>query len=131
MRLLAPWQEGRAKELLAANLEGGILLKDLSVEFDLSAGHFTRVFRRSTGMTPHRWLQTRRIESAKRMLLPPTARGRLCFHSARAERIYRDTERDSAIIVILSMKLSRLLNLCLASSLWSSRIFCESAAKVS
>jgi len=76
MRLLAPWQEGRAKELLAANLEGGILLKDLSVEFDLSAGQFTRVFRRSTGVTPHRWLQTRRIESAKRMLLQPTARDR-------------------------------------------------------
>ena len=62
---LAPWQERRAKELLNANLSGGISLSDLASACGLSIRHFTRAFRRSTGMAPHEWLLHHRIESAK------------------------------------------------------------------
>lgn len=66
-RGLAPWQERRAKEMIAANL-GGVPLKELARECRLSMSHFSRAFRRSVGMAPHRWLMKRRIEVAKEML---------------------------------------------------------------
>jgi AraC-like DNA-binding protein len=65
---LARWQERRAKELLAANLTGGITLADLAKACELSIRHFTRAFRGSTGMSPHRWLLQLRIEKAKSLL---------------------------------------------------------------
>lgn len=68
---LAPWQERRAKELLAANLTGGITLADLAKACELSIRHFTRAFRGSTGMSPNRWLQQLRIEKAKSLLIRP------------------------------------------------------------
>jgi AraC family transcriptional regulator len=65
---LARWQERRAKELLAANLTGGVTLADLARACELSIRHFTRAFRGSTGMSPHRWLLQLRIEKAKTLL---------------------------------------------------------------
>ncbi|MEP9390548.1 AraC family transcriptional regulator [Mesorhizobium sp. KR9-304] len=65
---LARWQERRAKELLAANLQGGITLTELSGACGLSIRHFTRAFRGSTGMSPNAWLQHHRVERAKGML---------------------------------------------------------------
>jgi transcriptional regulator GlxA family with amidase domain len=66
--VLAHWQERRAKELLAANLTGGITLADLARACELSVRHFTRAFRGSTGMSPHKWLLHLRIERAKSLL---------------------------------------------------------------
>ncbi len=65
---LAPWQERRAKELIDANIGGGVTLSDLAHSCDLSARHFTRAFRQSTGMAPHQWLQYRRMGKAKQLL---------------------------------------------------------------
>jgi AraC family transcriptional regulator len=61
---LAPWQERRAKEMIDANLDG-VPIKELAQECRLSMSHFSRAFRRSMGMAPHRWLTKRRIELAK------------------------------------------------------------------
>jgi AraC family transcriptional regulator len=66
---LAPWQESRAKEFIAANLSQQISLQDIADACDLSLAHFARSFKTSVGMTPHNWLQTRRIARAKDMLL--------------------------------------------------------------
>jgi AraC-like DNA-binding protein len=66
---LAVWQERRAKELIAANLTGGITLADLAKACELSIRHFTRAFRGSTGMSPHGWLLQLRIEKAKSLLM--------------------------------------------------------------
>lgn len=66
---LAPWQERRAKEQLAANLAANITLDELSRECRLSIRHFTRAFRASTGMSPHAWLTHHRIERAKGLLI--------------------------------------------------------------
>jgi AraC family transcriptional regulator len=65
---LAPWQVRRAKEILSAHLDGGIPLQEVARECHLSMSHFSRQFRRTTGLPPHKWLLTRRIEVAKEKL---------------------------------------------------------------
>ena len=65
---LAPWQEHRATDLLAANLDGKIGVRDLARVCGLSVGHFSRAFRQTTGMAPHQWLMVRRLEAAKPLL---------------------------------------------------------------
>jgi AraC-like DNA-binding protein len=65
---LAPWQERRAKEILGANLDGEISLKGVALECGLSISHFSRAFRKSTGVAPHQWLVLRRIDAAKALL---------------------------------------------------------------
>jgi AraC-like DNA-binding protein len=65
---LAAWQERRAKELLAANLDGAIALAEIARECRLSVSHFSRAFRRSLGVAPHCWLMNRRVELAKDLL---------------------------------------------------------------
>lgn len=66
--MLAPWQERRAKDLIETSLTTGIALGQLAEACRLSRTHFARAFRRSTGISPHRWLQERRIERAMEML---------------------------------------------------------------
>jgi AraC family transcriptional regulator len=65
---LAAWQERRAKELMSANLRGNVSSTDLATECLLSAGHFARAFRHSTGLSPHQWLIQSRIEKAHALL---------------------------------------------------------------
>jgi AraC family transcriptional regulator len=65
---LAPWQVRRAKEILSAHLDGSIPLQEVARECHLSMSHFSRQFRRTTGLPPHKWLLTRRIEVAKEKL---------------------------------------------------------------
>ncbi len=65
---LAPWQVRRAKEILSANLDGRVSLKEVAKECGLSVSHFSRAFRRTTGVAPHHWLMTRRVEAAKEKL---------------------------------------------------------------
>ena len=65
---LAAWQERRAKELISANLEGNLSTGGLARECSLSAGHFARAFRRSTGLSPHQWLVWCRVEKAHGLL---------------------------------------------------------------
>jgi AraC family transcriptional regulator len=65
---LAPWQVRRAEEILCANLDGRVALKEVAQECRLSVSHFSRAFRRSVGVAPHNWLLTRRVELAKEKL---------------------------------------------------------------
>jgi AraC family transcriptional regulator len=65
---LAPWQVRRACERLEADLGGELSLAQIAAEFDLSVSHFTRAFRVSTGLPPHRWLLRQRINVAKQLL---------------------------------------------------------------
>ncbi len=62
------WQERRAKELIEESLDGNVSLDVLAEECGLSRAHFSRSFRQSTGMPPHQWLLSRRVERAKDML---------------------------------------------------------------
>jgi len=65
---LAPWQERRAKEILSANLDGRVMLKEVAQECGLSTSHFSRAFHRTVGAAPHHWLLTHRIKVAKQKL---------------------------------------------------------------
>lgn len=65
---LSSWQEKRATEMLAAQLDGSVRIAELAKECGLSQRHFCRAFRQSTGLSPHAWLQHRRIDMAKTML---------------------------------------------------------------
>jgi AraC family transcriptional regulator len=70
---LAPWQKRRAEEILRASLLGDVSLAKVARQCGLSAGHFSRAFRQSFGVMPHRWLEQRRIEAAKDLLLHSTS----------------------------------------------------------
>ena len=65
---LSGWQKLRAKQLLAADLNSPIALKDVATDCGISVGHFNRAFRRSTGYSPHQWLIRYRIQRAKNLL---------------------------------------------------------------
>jgi len=65
---LAPWQEQRAKEVLRANLKGGVLLKEVARECGLSVSYFSHAFRRTLGVAPHKWLIEQRIVLSKEKL---------------------------------------------------------------
>jgi AraC family transcriptional regulator len=65
---LAPWQIRRAKEILSANLDGNVPLKEVARECRLSVSHFSRAFCRTVGVAPHTWLLRHRVEMAKAKL---------------------------------------------------------------
>jgi AraC family transcriptional regulator len=55
-------------ELIEANLDGTLSLKQMADEAGLSAFHFARLFRESTGVTPYQYVLDRRIAAAKLLL---------------------------------------------------------------
>jgi AraC family transcriptional regulator len=65
---LASWQERRAKEMMSTCTRGEVPIAVLASECELSAGHFSRLFKKTTGLAPHQWLLKHRIGTAKAML---------------------------------------------------------------
>lgn len=65
---LAPWQTRRACEKLEANLAGTLSLQQIAAEFDLSVSYFSRAFRVSTGLPPHKWLLRQRVKTAQQLM---------------------------------------------------------------
>ncbi|TBU93983.1 AraC family transcriptional regulator [Phytopseudomonas dryadis] len=63
-----PLAVSQARELLASRLAEPPSLEALAAAVNLSPFHFARVFRRSTGLPPHAWLQQRRLEQARTLL---------------------------------------------------------------
>ena len=61
----------RTIDFINSNLERDITLNDIAAEADLSAYHFSRLFKQSTGIPPHRYLLQARIEKAKSLLKNP------------------------------------------------------------
>jgi len=55
-------------DLIEAHLGGIITLHDLAAEAGLSPFHFGRVFKESTGLTPHAFVTARRMDRARRLL---------------------------------------------------------------
>jgi AraC-like DNA-binding protein len=66
---LAPWQEARAKALIATDLADQTPLTQVARECGLSPAYFARAFKISVGATPHGWLQACRVARAKDLLL--------------------------------------------------------------
>ena len=64
----------RIKELVQAKLEDDLSLDEMAQSVGLSTAHFARMFRKSTGETPHQFVLRQRLERAKAMLRVPDAR---------------------------------------------------------
>ena len=65
---LASWQERIAKEILFARICDPPTADELGQACGVSARHFIRAFRQSTGRTPHQWLMQERALEAKNLL---------------------------------------------------------------
>lgn len=65
---LARWQTKRACEMIESTVGGRLSLAQIAAEFGLSAGHFARAFKISTGLPPHQWLLHQRVNAAKRLM---------------------------------------------------------------
>jgi len=63
----------RALELMDAQLDASLTVESLAREVGLSAAHFARAFRETTGRAPHQYLLTLRLERARRLLDAPDA----------------------------------------------------------
>jgi AraC family transcriptional regulator len=57
-----------------AKIEEELTLIEMAQSVELSPAHFSRMFRKSTGETPHQFVLRNRIERAKEMLRAPEAR---------------------------------------------------------
>jgi AraC family transcriptional regulator len=64
----------RIKELVHAKMEDDLSLDEMAQSVGLSTAHFARMFRKSTGATPHQFVLRQRLERAKAMLRAPDAR---------------------------------------------------------
>src|SRR5258707_3969560 len=64
----------RIKELVDAKIEDELTLCEMAQAVELSAAYFSRMFRKSTGETPHQFLLRQRLERAKMMLRSVDAR---------------------------------------------------------
>jgi AraC family transcriptional regulator len=65
---LAPWQANLVKKIIFEKIDTDISTSSLAKACNLSCSHFTRLFKQSMGVPPHRWLQECRIEKAKELL---------------------------------------------------------------
>ena len=70
---LPKWQVRRLLDFVDAHIAERILVGDLAAVAGISVGHLHRAFRAGLGITPHAFVQNRRIEHARRLL----AEGRL------------------------------------------------------
>ncbi|ASU82630.1 AraC family transcriptional regulator [Nocardiopsis gilva YIM 90087] len=65
---LSPRRMARVEDYIEANLQERLRLEDLASVAGLSASHFTRAFRVSTGQSPHQYVLRLRLDRARRAL---------------------------------------------------------------
>jgi AraC family transcriptional regulator len=68
---LAGWQKRRVAEYIEENLSDDFSLSMMADVAGLSLFHFSRAFKESFGLPPHRYLISRRIDKAKDLLAQP------------------------------------------------------------
>jgi AraC family transcriptional regulator len=71
---LGPGRLRRIRELVHAKMEDELSLHEMAQSVGLSTAHFSRMFRQSTGETPHQFVLRQKLERAKAMLRAPGAR---------------------------------------------------------
>jgi AraC-like DNA-binding protein len=69
---LLAWQVRKVREFVDAHIAGRILVSDLGAVVQLSDAHFSRLFTRAFGLTPHAFVVRRRLELAARLMLEST-----------------------------------------------------------
>jgi AraC family transcriptional regulator len=65
---LAPWQQKRVADHIEARLDARLTVSEMAELVHLSPFHFSRAFKQSFGMPPHRYHMMRRVEAAKALL---------------------------------------------------------------
>src|SRR5215468_8163948 len=65
---LGPARLRSVKEFIHAKIEDDLTLSDIAQSIGLSTAHFSEMFRKSTGETPHQFVLRLRVERAKEML---------------------------------------------------------------
>lgn len=65
---LAPWQLRRAKDFVEEHCLRNIRLEELAAITGLSQSHFSHSFKAATGMAPHEWQMSARLDRAKHLL---------------------------------------------------------------
>jgi AraC family transcriptional regulator len=65
---LGPARLRRIKELVDAKMDDDLSLDEMAQSVELSTAHFARMFRKSTGETPHQFVLRQRVERARAML---------------------------------------------------------------
>jgi AraC family transcriptional regulator len=71
---LGPARLRRIRELVRAKIEEDLSLDEMAESVGLNTAHFARMFRKSTGETPHQFVLRQRLERAKAMLRAADAR---------------------------------------------------------
>jgi AraC-like DNA-binding protein len=65
---LSPWQERLAKQTMLAQMPGGLSIAKVASECSLSRSHFSRAFKKATGLAPRDWFLRARLDKAKTLL---------------------------------------------------------------
>jgi AraC family transcriptional regulator len=66
--ILPPRKLRGIQDLIESRLEADLTLQELAAEIGYSRSHFLRMFRATTGTTPHRYVLKRRVERARQLL---------------------------------------------------------------
>jgi AraC family transcriptional regulator len=66
---LAPWQMKRVRQYVEEHLSSAIRCEDLAAVCRLSVSHFSKSFRQSFSIPPHAYVQSKRVDLAKRLLI--------------------------------------------------------------
>jgi AraC family transcriptional regulator len=61
-------QVRRAQRTMMANLNESVPLAKLAADAGLSSWYFCRAFKQSAGLSPHRWMQEKRLDLARKLL---------------------------------------------------------------
>jgi AraC family transcriptional regulator len=71
---LSPARLRKITELVHAKIDEDLTLEEMALSVELSIAHFSQMFRKSTGESPHRFVLRLRVEHAKEMLCAAEAR---------------------------------------------------------
>jgi AraC family transcriptional regulator len=77
----------RIQELVAAKMDDDLSLDEMAQSVDLSRAHFARMFRKSTGETPHQFVLRQRLERAKAMGPEDLVDSRVYHHASVVRRL--------------------------------------------
>jgi len=79
---LAPWQQRLATQMMRERIFEGISINELAESCGLSAGALARGFKKSTGLSPHQWLLSRRVDLALELMADPdTSLAEIAFNA--------------------------------------------------
>ncbi len=65
---LSPGRLALVKQLISADLSKKVSVPFLAASCELTRSHFSRSFKRSTGMSPQDWIRNQRIQQAKELI---------------------------------------------------------------